>query len=348
MNQYRTLYKALPFCIEDRESQDILEKENIFKTYTYISNFANIAYCEDNKEFFQAKQKQVINLLYEENCRSLYLGKADEVEINFNPMSSSLYVDIQDKAIYIFANDKDYVDCERIYQRINEELLPQENLKAYKAYMFFDSQLLLGSKESPNNPLFFGELDKEGVFRESKPIYHLIGETDSNSIESTSNNTDSNTTQSHTNNNISHTGNSTLQVFLNGNTLTLLNYSLLDSSLNIKLECNSSESKAIQEREKAQREQQKQDSQTKDSIQSTAMLHPILEDNEIKCPHNGVVKLKSNKGKPFTSKGIPLVLESDLLHSSIIGCANNTLTSDSKTFSTNQCIIPKNKAIHAS
>ncbi|MDY2824112.1 MAG: hypothetical protein SOT27_07630 [Helicobacter sp.] len=53
------------------------------------------------------------------------------------------------------------------------------------------------------------------------------------------------------------------------------------------------------------------------------MLHPILEDDEIKCPHNGVVKLKSNKGKPFTSKGIPMVLESDLLHSSIIGCTNN-------------------------
>ena len=284
MNQYRTLYKALPFCIEDRESQDILEKENIFKTYTYISNFANIAYCEDNKEFFQAKQKQVINLLYEENCRSLYLGKADEVEINFNPMSSSLYVDIQDKAIYIFANDKDYVDCERIYQRINEELLPQENLKAYKAYMFFDSQLLLGSKESPNNPLFFGELDKEGVFRESKPIYHLIGETDYDTKDSKESFTQ------------------TLQVFLDNNTLTLLNYSLLDSSLNIKLECNSSESKAIQEREKAQREQQKQqDSQTQ-SPQSTSMLHPILEDNEIKCPHNGVVQLKSNKGKSFISK----------------------------------------------
>lgn len=55
---------------------------------------------------------------------------------------------------------------------------------------------------------------------------------------------------------------------------------------------------------------------------STAFLHPILENDEIKCPHNGVVKLKSNKGKPFTSKGIPLVLESDLLHSSIVGCPN--------------------------
>lgn len=59
-----------------------------------------------------------------------------------------------------------------------------------------------------------------------------------------------------------------------------------------------------------------------DSIQSTAMLHPILEDTEIKCPHNGVVKLKANKGKPFTSKGIPLVLESDLLNAQILGYTN--------------------------
>ena len=314
MNQYRTLYKALPFCIEDRESQDILEKENIFKTYTYISNFANAAYCEDNKEFFQAKQKQVINLLYEENCRSFYLGKANEVEINFNPMSSSLYVDIQDKAIYIFANDKDYVDCERIYQRINEELSLQESLealKAYKVYMFFDSHLLLGGSEStkPYNECFFGTLDSKDSnlgLDILKPIYQLIGETDYDTKDSKESFTQ------------------TLQVFLDNSTLTLLNYSLLDSSLNIKLKCNSSESKEIAEREKAQREQQKQqESKTKDSIQSTAMLHPILEDNEIKCPHNGVVKLKSNKGKSFTSKGIPMVLESDLLNAPIIGCTNN-------------------------
>ena len=70
--------------------------------------------------------------------------------------------------------------------------------------------------------------------------------------------------------------------------------------------------------------QQKQDSQTKDSTsQSTSMLHPILEDNELKCPHNGVVKLKSNKGKSFKSKGIPMILESDLINSSIVGCTNN-------------------------
>ena len=50
------------------------------------------------------------------------------------------------------------------------------------------------------------------------------------------------------------------------------------------------------------RESQTQDSSltaSNDKSQSTSMLHPILEDNEIKCPHNEVVQLKSNKGKTF-------------------------------------------------
>ena len=145
----------------------------------------------------------------------------------------------------------------------------QQSLQDYDIAIFLDSTLLLGSKESPNNPLFFGELDKEGVFRESKPIYQLIGETDYNTLDSKESFTQ------------------TLQVFLDSNTLTLLNYSLLDSSLNIKLEC-------ILEREQIQREQIQRDSNSIDSLTSTAMLHPILEDDEIKCPRNGVVKLKSN------------------------------------------------------
>ena len=203
------------------------------------------------------------------------------------------------------SNQESHIDCNQ------ESKLTLDSLHSANIQIFLYSQLLLGSSESPSNPLFFGELDSKSEFRESKPIYHLIGEIDSNSIESTNNNRESNNSLS------------TLQVFLGSNTLTLLNYSLLDSSLNIKLEYNSKESKAILEREQTQREQKDQDSKTQDSIQSTALLHPILEDTEIKCPHNGVVKLKSNKGKPFTSKGIPLVLESDLLNASIIGCTNN-------------------------
>lgn len=48
-----------------------------------------------------------------------------------------------------------------------------------------------------------------------------------------------------------------------------------------------------------------------------------MEDDEIKCPHNGVVKLKSGKGKTLQSCGVPLILESDLLNAPIVGCTNN-------------------------
>ena len=220
----------------------------------------------------------------------------------------------------IFENDNDIIlsiEKDNFILDI-QELLPilnsytkqdKQSIQEYNVFITFDGCTLAGSKETPNNPLFFGELDKEGVFIESKPVYHLIGETDYDTKDSKESFTQ------------------TLQIFLNNSTLTLLNYSLLDSSLNIKLECNSKESQAILEREKEQRKQQKQESQTKDSTsQSTSMLHPILEDNEVKCPHNGVVKLKSNKGKSFKSKGIPMILESDLLHSSIIGCTNPLLS----------------------
>ena len=148
-------------------------------------------------------------------------------------------------------------------QTLDLKILESKGIDTLHSKIYFLGIELTGGIESnlPYNECFFGELDKDGVFIESKPIYHLIGETDSNSIESTSNNKDSNNSLS------------TLQVFLNGNTLTLLNYSLLDSSLNIKLECNSSESQAIQEKEKeqAQRDsspmaQNDRESKAKDSL----------------------------------------------------------------------------------
>ena len=231
--------------------------------------------------------------------------------------SSNDFLVLENKAIY-FAKENDCIDCVEIAKIADIEHI----------YISWFCILLADSKVTHNNPLFFGELDSKDEFIESKPIYHLIGETDYGTLDSKESFTQ------------------TLQTFLNGNTLTLLNYSILDSSLNIKLECNSKESKEILEREQVQRDchdllrksrnddiNRNKDSRnddinnltSNDNSQSTAMLHPVLEDNEIKCPHNGVVKLKSSKGKSFKSKGIPMILESDLLNSQIIGCTNNIL-----------------------
>ncbi len=112
--------------------------------------------------------------------------------------------------------------------------------------------------------------------------------------------------------------------FTNTLSNTLLNYSLLDSTLNIKLTLTNKESKEKQDKAIIQREQKQHKEQSKPL--SIAMLHPILEDNEIKCPHGGVVQLKSNLGKSITDKNIPMVLETDLLYSSIVGCPNPPLS----------------------
>ncbi len=108
--------------------------------------------------------------------------------------------------------------------------------------------------------------------------------------------------------------------FTNTLSNTFLNYSLIDSSLNIKLELTNKESKEKQDKATMQREQKQHKEQLKPL--STAMLHPILEDNEIKCSHGGVVQLKSNLGKSIQDKNIPFILETDLLYSSIVGCPN--------------------------
>ena len=158
---------------------------------------------------------------------------------------------------------------------------------------------LTGGTES-SNPLstyFFGELDSNSNtgLDESLPIYHFSPKDEENNL-------------------------GTLTIFLNASTLTLLNYSLLDSSLNIKLELTNKESKEKQDKAIIQREQKQHKEQLKPL--SIAMLHPILEDNEMKCSHGGVVQLKSNLGKSIQDKNIPFILETDLLYSSIVGCPN--------------------------
>ncbi|GAD18602.1 hypothetical protein [Helicobacter fennelliae] len=177
--------------------------------------------------------------------------------------------------------DTKHIEEIRAYnnQTIDCKVLESKGIDSINSKLYFMGVELTGGTESnkPYNECFFGELDSKDNnlgLDTLKPIYHL--QASDEIIESTSNNRDSSNADS--NNSLS-----TLDIFLNGSRLTLLNYSLLDSSLNIKLECNSSESKAIQEREKAQRDKDSSPVASNDKSQSTSMLHPILEDTEKLC-----------------------------------------------------------------
>ncbi|WP_052092755.1 hypothetical protein [Helicobacter bilis] len=249
----KALYKTMMNLRKEREQE--YQKEQ-----TRISQLSYEEYKEEQgkkerQERFSSRNTNTNNLILESKDKNNVIIFLDSA----NSLSNLIH--IHNERIDIFTKDTNTIDIQELAKAYQDYGITLDSLYSSNTQIFLYSQLLLGSKESPNNPLFFGELDKEGVFRESKPVYHLIGKTDSNSIESTSNNRDSNNSLS------------TLQVFLNGNTLTLLNYSLIDSSLNIKLECNSSESQAIQEKEKeqAQRDsspmaQNDRESKAKDSL----------------------------------------------------------------------------------
>ena len=158
--------------------------------------------------------------------------------------------------------DTKHIEEIRAYnnQTIDCKVLESKGIDSINSKLYFMGVELTGGTESnkPYNECFFGELDSKNSnlgLDDTKPIYHLIGESNYDTKDS------------------KETFTQTLQIFLNGNTLTLLNYSLLDSSLNIKLECTSSESKAIQEKEKeqAQRDsspmaQNDRESKAKDSL----------------------------------------------------------------------------------
>jgi len=218
------------------------------------------------------------------------------------------------------------IDIKELLPTINNHTKQhKQSLDEYDVFISFYGTILTGSKEIESNPLFFGELDSKDSnmgLNTNKPIYYLQNNeyaldssvdsninftsqdienniiSNKNNSSINSNKTDSNHTTA--NKTYSHAvSTSTLQIFFNNSTLTILNYSILESSLNIKLESTSQESKTIIDKQKALINKIKQ-SQINKSI-STALLHPILEDNILKCPHNGIVKLKSIKGKPFKS-----------------------------------------------
>ena len=62
-----------------------------------------------------------------------------------------------------------------------------------------------------------------------------------------------------------------------------------------------------------------------ENTQSQTLLYPVLEDDVIMCPHGGRVQLKSIKGKPFQSDGVPIILEPDMQNALISGCTNSIL-----------------------
>ena len=99
----------------------------------------------------------------------------------------------------------------------------------------------------------------------------------------------------------------------------VLNYSLLNKSLNIDLKPTNKETKESLEKANERLNLEKRSSAV--SAGGTAFANPIIEDDAVVCPHGGHVILKSRAGKSIRSDDQGVILDVDFTNSPIVGCS---------------------------
>ena len=99
----------------------------------------------------------------------------------------------------------------------------------------------------------------------------------------------------------------------------VLNYSLLNKSLNIDLKPTNKETKESLERANERLNLEKRSSAV--GASGTAFANPIIEDDVVVCPHGGHVILKSRAGKSIRSDDQGVILDVDFINSPIVGCS---------------------------
>ena len=110
-----------------------------------------------------------------------------------------------------------------------------------------------------------------------------------------------------------------LSVSYKNSQASILNYSLLNKSLNIDLKPTNKETKESLERANERLNLEKRSSAL--SAGGTAFANPIIEDDVVVCPHGGHVILKSRAGKSIRSDDQGVILDVDFINSPIVGCS---------------------------
>ena len=110
-----------------------------------------------------------------------------------------------------------------------------------------------------------------------------------------------------------------LSVTYKNSQASILNYSLLNKSLNIELKPTNKETKESLEKANERINLEKKSSTL--SASGTAFANPIIEDDVVVCPHGGHVILKSRAGKSIRSDDQGVILDVDFINSPIVGCS---------------------------
>ena len=295
LNQIRSLQKMYPLEFIHNENELIKDKSDITKTYTYGSNLTK-CYLPKEKDslFIKAKKAQFKNAMFSDNFTSIYIrDNGAKEKFSLDRSSSTAFADTEDKQLYIFLNDKDVVDCDEIYNKI-EDRLNIEDIRSYTPNVFLNSMPLNTATEQSDYPLYF---KKEEDGDESK----------SNLLSFTHQPRDEDKDKGR------------LSVSYKNSQASILNYSLLEKSLNIDLKPTNKETKESLEKANERLNLEKRSSVV--SAGGTAFANPIIEDDVVVCPHGGHVILKSRAGRSIRSDDQGVILDIDFINSPIVGCS---------------------------
>ena len=294
LNQIRSLQKMYPLEFIHNENDLIKDKTDITKTYTYGSNLTK-CYLPKEKDslFIKAKKAQFKNAIFSDNFTSIYIrDNGAKEKFSLDRSSSTAFADTEDKQLYIFLNDKDVVDCDEIYNKI-EDRLNIEDIRSYKPNVFLNSMPLNTATEQSDYPLYFKKEESEEEENSSLSFAHQPRDEDKDKGR--------------------------LSVTYKNSQASILNYSLLNKSLNIDLKPTNKETKESLEKANERINLEKKSSAL--SAGGTAFANPIIEDDVVVCPHGGHVILKSRAGRSIRSDDQGVILDVDFINSPIVGCS---------------------------
>ena len=297
LNQIRSLQKMYPLEFIHNENELIKDKTDITKAYTYGSNLTK-CYLPKEKEkdslFIKAKKAQFKNAMFSDNFTSIYIrDNGAKEKFSLDRSSSTAFADTENKQLYIFLNDKDVVDCDEIYNKI-EDRLNIEDIRSYTPNVFLNSMPLNTATEQSDYPLYFKK-EEDGE------------ESNSNALSFSHQPRDEEKDKGR------------LSVTYKNSQASILNYSLLQKSLNIDLKPTNKETKESLEKANERLNLEKRSSAV--SASGTAFANPIIEDDVVVCPHGGHVILKSRAGKSIRSDDQGVILDVDFINSPIVGCS---------------------------
>ena len=297
LNQIRSLQKMYPLEFIHNENELIKDKTDITKAYTYGSNLTK-CYLPKEKEkdslFIKAKKAQFKNAMFSDNFTSIYIrDNGAKEKFSLDRSSSTAFADTENKQLYIFLNDKDVVDCDEIYNKI-EDRLNIEDIRSYTPNVFLNSMPLNTATEQSDYPLYFKK-EEDGE------------ESNSNALSFSHQPRDEEKDKGR------------LSVSYKNSQASILNYSLLNKSLNIDLKPTNKETKESLEKANERLNLEKKSSAV--SAGGTAFANPIIEDDVVVCPHGGHVILKSRAGKSIRSDDQGVILDVDFINAPIVGCS---------------------------